>query len=168
MITIMSRKIFFLLAAVMVNALLPAHAQNDSARTQLEALAHSIGSEGISSVEIFGVPEDALFAVNISPESLEKAWDYKLTFRSPGALQTRTRALEAAMRLANPQASAKKVQFLDVRTGVVFYSRAESGKGIFSIYFDKTGRAGAVGGASVSFGPEFLPNLKKALHFSIE
>jgi hypothetical protein len=164
---IMPKKTLLLLAAAMVNTFLPAHAQDNSAQSQLEALAHLIESDGIGSVEIFGVPEDALFAVNLSPESLEKAWDYKLILRSSGALQIRTQALEAAMRVAKLQPTGKKIQFLDVRMGIVFYSKQEGGNRISSLYFDKTGRSGAVGGTSVSFGPEFLPSLKKALHFSI-
>jgi len=112
-------------------------------------------------VEIFGVPEDALFAVNMSPANLEKVWHYKVTLRSPFGL-------EAALRLANPQPAARKVLFLDVRTGIIFYSKAEPGRRISSFYFERTGRSGAAGDSPVSFGPAFLPNLKKALHFSIE
>jgi hypothetical protein len=119
-------------------------------------------------VEIFGVPEDALFAVNMSPANLEKVWHYKVTLRSPFGLQGRTQALEAALRLANPQPAARKVLFLDVRTGIIFYSKAEPGRRISSFYFERTGRSGAAGDSPVSFGPAFLPNLKKALHFSIE
>lgn len=165
---VMSKNMFFLLAAVLTSTFLPLNAQSDSARSQLEALVHSIEANDIVSVEIFGVPEDAVFAVNISPESLENAWDYKVTLRSPSALQSRVLALTTALRRAGVQPAAKKVEFLDVRTGVAFYSKAENVRRIAVLYFDRAGRAGAVGNAPVFFGPEFLPSLRKALHFSVQ
>ena len=87
---VMSKNMFFLLAAVLTSTFLPLNAQSDSARSQLEALVHSIEANDIVSVEIFGVPEDAVFAVNISPESLKNAWDYKVTLRLPGASVARS------------------------------------------------------------------------------
>ncbi len=52
---------------------------------------------------------------------------------------------------------------MDVRRGIAFYSKTPEGKRIASLYFDRSGRYGAVDNISTSFSPDFFNKLKKAI-----
>ncbi len=155
----------FLLGTAFLVGLVPLHAQNRDGGEQIDALARSIKAGNVAAVEIFGVSRSAEFRVNVNPQRLESWWEYKLTFRD---LVPRTDELLSALRSSAIRPSSTKLDSLDVRCGVVFYSKTQEGKRIASIYFDKSGRGGALSSLPTLFGPDFLVRLKKALHFSVE
>lgn len=55
----------------------------------------------------------------------------------------------------------------DLRWGVIFQSAAGSDR-LGAIYFDRTGRKGAIGSIPVAFGSEFFARLKAALSPCLE
>ena len=154
----------FVLATAFLAGLLPLHAQSGGGERQVDAIARSIKAGNIAAVEVFGVPPNEEFRVNVNPERLESWWEYKLTLRD---LESRAEELTTALRSATIQASGKKVDSLDVRSGIVFYSKTPEGKRIASLYFDRSGRHGAVNAISTSFGPDFFVRLKRALRFPL-
>jgi hypothetical protein len=165
-VTTIIRPATFLLRTAILATIQPVTAQKKStADRPIEALVRAIESDNIATVDIFRIPNDVLFRVNVSPARLESWWAYKLTIRSLGL---HAEDLTIVLRAAAIQPSTTKLESLDLRWGIVFYSKVPQGKRIASLYFDKTGREGAANDASASFGPEFLPGLKNALHPSLE
>jgi hypothetical protein len=162
-----TRRLIALLPAALVVFLLVLHAQDDSGRARIEAVVTSIRAGNVATVEVFGVPADALFAVNLAPASLEDAWDYKIILRFPSGLEGRTEALTAALSSAVIRKSDRQVQTLDVRTGIAFYSKTPKDRRIATFYFTGTGHDGAVNDTAVSFSPGLALQLKKLLRPSI-
>jgi len=160
----MIRNVAFLLATVAAGVP-AAHAQNGNAQMQIDAVVKSINGGDIGGVEIFGVPPNVAFRVNVTPERLESWWDYKLIVRG---LSLESEKLRVALSSTTIQPYSAKLDSLDVRTGIVFYSKTPEGKRIASLYFDRNGGHGAVNKMPVSFGPDLLPRLKKAVHAPIE
>jgi hypothetical protein len=159
----MIRYIAFVLATA--SAGLPgAHAQNN-AQAQIDAIVQSINGGDIGAVEMFGVPPDAAFRANITPERLEGWWAYKLTVRG---LSLEPEKLRMPLSSAAIQPSNAKLNSLDVRTAIVFYAKTPEGKRIASLYFDRSGRHGAVNNVPVAFPPDLLRLLKKAVYASID
>jgi hypothetical protein len=146
--------------------LLPVHAE-ESPKQQVDAIIQSLKAGDVARIEVFGVPPDLLFRSDFAPERLETGWDYKLTIRNlDSTMKPRADALAVALRSAAIQPS--RGHSLDVRRGVVLYPKTPEGKRLASLYFDRSGRIGGINSTVVSFGPEFLFQLKKALHAQIE
>jgi hypothetical protein len=165
----MIRNRAYLIAVAILSSMVPAHAQSETAMAQIDAIVQSIKAGSVGSVEVFGVPPDTLFRTNVPPERLESLWDYKLTVRGlDGRLEPRAKELTVALKSAATQPSLTKLDSLDVRWGIIFYAKTPEGKRIASLYFDRNGRSGAVNNTPVSFAPDLLPRLKKALHASID
>jgi len=159
----MIRYIAFVLATA--SAGVPgAHAQN-SAQARIDAIVRSVNGGDIGVVEMSGLPSDAAFRVNITPERLESWWAYKLTVRG---LSLEPEKLRMPLSSAAIQPSSAKLASLDVRTAIVFYAKTPEGKRIASFYFDRSGRHGAVNNMPVAFPSGLLPLLKKAVHASID
>ena len=165
----MIRNRTLLLATALLLRGLPIHGQTEAAKAQVDAVVREIKAGNVARAELLGVPLDAQFRVNVTPDRLESWWDYKLIIRSLDAL-LRPRAEEVAVALGSAviQPNTTKLDFLDVRCGVLFYLKTPEDKRIASLYFDKSGRHGAVNNVAVSFTPDLLPRLKKALHASID
>ena len=131
----------------------------------VNATAHAIETDHVEAIEILRIPDDVLFRVNVNPERLERWWRYKFVIRDVGI---RAQELTAALKSMTAQPSGTQLESLEVRWGIVFYSKTSEGHRIVSLYFDRNGRAGAINSLPVSFGAEFFARLKKALHLSLE
>jgi hypothetical protein len=155
--------IFLTTAILMLLGVLIAPAQNESAaKAQIDALVNASAAAKLERIEVFRLPKDYESYVAVQPEDIESRWLYKFTirqFRSP-----RNELTLAALRSATVQRSARN---WEVRWGIVFYSRPKETR-IAALYFDESGRYGAVDKIPVSFGPDFFPRLKNALHLTIE
>jgi hypothetical protein len=165
---IMRNRDFFLVTVILASAA-PVCSQSEVGAVQINTIVQFVKTGNVGRVEVFGVPPDALFRANVTPERLDSLWDYKLTVRSLDArLEPRAEELTIALRSAAIQPSTAKLDSLDVRWGIVFYSKTPEGKRFASFYFDRSGRNGAVDNIPAYFGPDLLPRLKKALHAHIE
>ena len=161
----MTRNKYFLSATVVIVSTVASGAQSESLGSQIDYFAQAINTRNIGSVEIFGVPRDALFRTNVTPERLDDVWDYKIVLRDlNNHLELHPEDFTALLKTGEIQPSATKLDSVDVRFGFIFFAKRPEGKRIASIYFDRNGRHGAFNNISTSFGPDFLLRLKKALH----
>ncbi len=153
------------LTCVILVSARPSIAQHDASRAVIEATVRSLEAGEVGTMDTLRIPDDVLFRVNVNPERLESWWRYRFTSRDLGP---RTQELAVALKTASIQPSSTKLESLDVRWGIIFYSKTPEGNRILSLYFDRAGRQGAINNVPASFGPDFFPRLKKALHASIE
>ncbi len=146
----------------------PAPAQNRSAaRLQLDAIVDAIREGNLGTTEILQIPSEVEHPANITPLSLENTWENRLTVKLLRSSQQEK--LASTLRMATVQPLDVKLDRLDVRWGIVFYAhRTPEGKRLGAIYFDRTGRKGAVNNIPVAFDPTLFVRLKAALHLSIE
>jgi hypothetical protein len=114
-------------------------------QSRIDALVRSLRANEIARVEILQIPPRILTRTRVSPEMLERSFHYKLTIRDVrgGAYSSDLLATVASVTV-RPAA-----EMGDLRWGVLFYDAAE--KRVASIYFDSSGRRGAVDSQSVSF-----------------
>lgn len=127
----MTRNRDFLLALAIMVSTVPVQAQRETAGSQTNAIVQSIKAGNIGSVEVFGVPPDTLFRSNVTPEHLERIWDYKLIIRGPDALlKARAEELTTVLSSAAIQQSATKLNSLDVRWGSFFGPRRQKVSGL--------------------------------------
>jgi hypothetical protein len=112
---------------------------------EVDAVAAKLGNGEIGRIEIFQIPDEVLTRTRITPEMLERQFDYRLTIRDVrgGAYQ---QTLTEIMRSIAVQPTA---EMADLRWGVIFYNIDESRA--LSLYFDKSGSNGAVGMTPVAF-----------------
>lgn len=155
---------YFLLTTIMIVSTVPICAQSKTSGSQIDYFIRAVKTRNIESVEIFGVPLDALFRTNVTPERLEKLWNYKVVLRDSNAfLEVDAEELTPILRNVQIQPSATKLDFVDVRVGFVFFAKEPEGKRVASIYFDRSGRLGAFNNMPASFSPDFFLRLKRAL-----
>jgi hypothetical protein len=94
--------------------------------------------EAIDRVEILYFPERILTRTALTPEKLERQYQYKIEIRELGASPQRQQLL-AALHGASIVPSGRPC---DVRTAVLLYDK--SGKRLLSLYFERGGKNGAV------------------------
>ncbi len=119
-------------------------------QSRVDALVAELARGEIGKVEVLQIPPRILTRTRITPEMLEKQFHYKLTIRDlrGGAYQAQI------LNVAKTIAAQPRTEAADLRWGVLFYNL--DGARVGALYFDKTGRHGAVGDAPVSFGGEFF------------
>jgi hypothetical protein len=118
----------------------------DPVQSQIDALVRSLRANGITRVEILQIPPRILTRTRVTPEMLERSFHYKLTIRD-----VRGGAYSSDLMAAVASTSVRPAAEMgDLRWGVLFYDAAE--QRVASIYFDPSGRHGAVGSQSVDFG----------------
>ncbi len=115
------------------------------AQSRVDVLAAKLEGNEIGRIEIFEIPPEVLTRIAITPEALEKQFDYKLTIRDirGGAYQAK---LIEAMKSTVVQ---PRSDMADIRWGIVFYGIDETR--VAGVYFDKWGGNGAVDSTPVSF-----------------
>lgn len=119
-------------------------------RRAVDALIASLERGEVVRVEILEMPPRILTRTRITPAMLEKQFHYMVTIRDLRDSLLRSKILEAAKSISvEPRADMP-----DLRWGVVFYD--EKNARINALYFDKTGKSGAVGNTAVSFKGNFL------------
>ncbi len=125
-----------------VKSISPAH-------EQVKAISIALSQDAIGRIEIIQIPPEVLTRARITPEMLERQYHFKLTIRNVSA-SSRNRLIETF----KSTTVQPRDDTADLRWGVIFYSRNEVRVG--AVFFDKTGRHGAVNDAPVSFGGDFF------------
>lgn len=115
------------------------------AHTQVEVITAKLDNYQIGRVEILQIPPYVLTRTRITPDMLEKQFDYKLTIRDMRGGAYRDGLLEAMKSVVVQPES----EMADIRWGIIFYGLEDRRLG--AIYFDKWGGHGAVGNVPVSF-----------------
>ncbi len=115
-------------------------------KAQIDTLVQEMQAGRIGTVEILQIPASAVFRTRVTPELLEKWWDYKLTIRRLD--YPRIDKLAAALKAVTVQQGDTGA---DMRWGVIFYSVTEQ-KRVAALSLDSSGRHGAVNDVLVSFG----------------
>jgi hypothetical protein len=160
----MHNRNILLVTAILASAL-PVRAQNQDRAAPIDAIVSSIGAGNLAWVDVLRLPPDAQFRVNVTPERLENWCENKVTLRNS---ELNREELTIVLKSVKLRSTSTKLDSLDVRWGIVFYSMLPEDKRIASLYFDKHGRQGALNTLATSFGPDFFPRLMKALHVSID
>ena len=144
---------------------IPEAAKTTSVKAQVKTLTletkvillKKIQSNEIGMVEVLRIPTSNLFRVQITPEFLEKWWQYKLTIRRLDSQQSGS--LAKALSEANIQQTDEGS---DIRRGVLLYSSDDKTR-VGSVYFDGSGRQGSLNGISVSFGADLFTVVRSIL-----
>ena len=126
-------------------------AQADSpAQLQIEAIATNLASGGIEKIEILQIPIRILTRTRITPEMLERQFQYKLTIRD-----IRGSAYQSGMTAAlKTEIAEPTTDMSDIRWGIMFYGSNDVRLG--SLYFDGSGHSGVVDRTPVSFKGQFF------------
>lgn len=117
----------------------------NAAQSRIDALIVSLRSSGIGRVEILQIPPRILTRTRVTPDMLERSFHYKLIIQDVrgGAYNP---DLQAALSSTSVQPAT---DMGDLRWGVMFFDAAEHR--VASLYFDASGRRGAVDSLPVSF-----------------
>jgi len=114
-------------------------------QSQIDSIATKLFKREIGKIEILQIPPEISTRTRITPEILEKQFDYKLTIRDARGGVYREKLAELLKSLVvRPQS-----EMPDIRWGIIFYNVDDSRVG--AIYFDKWGSRGAVADIPVSF-----------------
>ena len=142
-----------------VSATSNAMESNSDIQSRVNLLIQKIGNRTVSKIEVIQIPSSVLTRTRITPIMLEKQFNTKLIIRD-----IRGDAHEEGLIGAVKSISAQpQSEMMDIRWGISFYDIEE--KLILSIYFDKSGKYGAVGDTAVNFNGRLFNWLDK--YFSI-
>lgn len=114
-------------------------------QAQVASILTALNSDKVSRIEILQIPPRILYRTRVTPEVLEKDYYFKLTMRYVHDSDQFGR-LVSGLKSMSVEPRSKPA---DLRWGVVFYSRDDTRIG--ALYFDQTGKDGAVDGTPVSF-----------------
>lgn len=118
---------------------------NSQVQSQIDSIAIKLSKREIGKIEILQIPPEILTRTRITPEMLEKSFNYKLTISDARGGVYRSKLAELLKTLVVQPRS----EMADIRWGIIFYDMNDSRAG--AIYFDKWGKDGAVGDIPVSF-----------------
>ena len=130
----------------------------NTAERRLDSIAASVLAGKIGKVEILQIRLNTSFIAQVTPEVLENAWDFRYTIRHIDG--DRLPRLATALRTATIGTERTGA---DLRWGVILYSSTEEERRLGAIYFDRTGRRGALDDVPVSFENDALIELRTAL-----
>ena len=145
-----------LLGMVIFLVSLAGQAQNSNTRAKcsaqecVKAISLALSRGEVGRVEILRVPPNLETRSAISPGVLEQVYDTKLVIRNIAEMPLRSKLIEAF----KGSSVQPRGYIADLRWGVIFYSREDVRIG--AIYFDRSGRNGAVNAAGVSFQGGFF------------
>lgn len=105
---------------------------------------YGIVPEAIERVEILYFPERILTRASLTPQMLERQYQYKIEIRDFTA-STQRQQFVTVLREASISPSGGSY---DLRTAVLLYEK--TGKRLSSLYFDRTGKNGVVNDESIS------------------
>lgn len=122
----------------------------NSLRLRAESLSARIAGREQLQMEVLEIPAEVVFAIAVTPETLAKAYHYRLTIRDLRQWQGRP-ALAAAMKTVavEPRADGG-----DMRWGLIISDK--NGRVIESFYFNGAGTSGFMGPDPVSFAGDFF------------
>jgi hypothetical protein len=152
-----------LMAVAVLGGASPGRAQRDDHESPIDAIVRSIAAGSLARVDVLRLPLAAQYRVNVTPERLESWCENRVSLRYT---ELSREGLFTALKSVRLSSSSAKFDSLDVRWGAIFYST--QGGRIASFYFDKKGGHGALNTSVASFGPDFFPDLMRALHVSIK
>jgi len=115
-----------------------------------DVISVAIDRGDLGRVEVLRVRPDIETRAAITPDALERIYDTKLVIRNIAELPLRSKMIEAF----KGSSIQPRDYIADLRWGVIFYSRNDVRIG--AIYFDRSGRSGAVNDAGASFGGGFF------------
>jgi hypothetical protein len=121
-----------------------------SMRADVDAISAALDRGEVKRVEILRVPADLETRAAINPKTLERIYYTKLVIRNITEMPFTDKMIEAF----RGTSIEPRDYIADLRWGVVFYSREEVRLG--AIYFDRSGRYGAVNEAGASFKGSFF------------
>lgn len=128
-----------------------------TAEQHVTNISTALSRNQIGRVEIVQIPRGVATRAAITPEMLERQYHFKLIIRDVFNSARRDRLVEALRSVSvEPRDDAT-----DLRWGIIFYLRNSNRAG--ALYFDRTGRYGAVNDEPVSFKGEFFSWLDGAL-----
>jgi hypothetical protein len=128
---------------------------DDRVKSQhLSSLAAECKAGRIGRIEIFRIGSSKLFRTRVSPELLERWFEYKLTVTSLENLNQR----DLISTLESAVVRTSKVP-ADLRWGVVFYDTKGSVR-MRSIYFENSGKCGYIDDSGVCFESDLAVHLK--------
>jgi len=122
---------------------------------QVDDLATKVANGEIGKMEILHIPSRVLTRTAITPDMVERQFDYRLTIRDvrDWILQKK---LVAALKSVKVQ---PQPEMTDLRWGAVFYG--VDGTRIGAVYFDIWGKKGAVDSTPVSFSGDLFKWLNR-------
>jgi hypothetical protein len=136
------------------------HAETQDAqnlgKAQMDALVGHLNGNTVT-VEIFEISATKLFRVRVNPQHLEEWWDRKVTARWKE--ESEVARISSILRTTSVHLEPLPS---DLRSGVIFYSSTDE-KRIGALYFDRTGRRGAINEIPVSFVGLSFAELRKML-----
>jgi hypothetical protein len=120
----------------------------DTPQSRIAVLVDKLGSNQVQRIEIVQIPPRILTRTRVSPDMLERSFHYKLIIRDirGGAYRS---SLLAALKYTSASPST---EMGDLRWGVVFFDQND--QRIESLYFDASGRRGAVDSLPAAFTGE--------------
>src|SRR5260370_37708756 len=121
-----------------------------SAQECVDAISLALSRGEVGRVEILRVPPNLETRAAISPAVLENIYDTKLVIRNIAEMALRSKMIEAF----KGSSVQPRDYIADLRWGVIFYSREDVRIG--AIYFDRSGRNGAVNESGTSFQGGFF------------
>jgi hypothetical protein len=130
---------------------------HNPAQTRIDGVVQELHAGSVETVEVLQIPPNTEFLIRVTPETLEKAWIYKTAVRriDSGRLDN----LLAVLKRARVEQVATGS---DIRSGIIFHASSNDRR-LGAIYFDRTGRRGAVDNIPASFGENLFSHLKVAL-----
>ena len=120
------------------------------AQSKVELLATHLANKEIGQLEIIQLSPSVLTRTSVTQELLETGFDYKFVIHDMRAGAYRDGAVQA-VRSVETQSDSN---LADLRWAVIFYDTNDARVG--AVYFDKTGRHGAVDKIPVAFKGNFF------------
>lgn len=119
--------------------------EKSQAQLQVDTLIAKLANFDIGMVEILQIPPEVETPWAVSPDMLEKQFQYKLIIRNIRVGAGRDKLLEAMKSVSVVPQS----RMPDIRWGLIFYDASE--KRVGAVYLNQFGDSGVVGDIPVSF-----------------
>lgn len=116
----------------------------------VQSISAALAQDQVEKVEILQIPPRILTRAQVSAEILETHYHNKLIIRDITASAFRSKMIDI---LKGVSVQSRR-EMADLRWGVIFYSR--DGKRIGALYYERSGRYGAVNGVPVEFQGDFF------------
>lgn len=126
---------------------------SDRAQAQIAALAAKIEKREIGRIEIMQIPLGIVTRIPVTPEKLEQSFRSKLVVRDV-TLSKREKEWIATIKSTSAVDVPLPSEPADIRVGIVFYDTED--RRVASLFFDRTGERGAIGGSPASFSSELF------------
>lgn len=144
-------RMFFLSIVISLSAC-GQNAPNSSnlAQRRIDMISNALSEGQVKKIEILQIPARVLTRASVSQEMLESQYFNKVTIRDVANTAYKQHLIDSFKSLQVRQHN----EMADLRWAVIFYSPQEQRLG--AVYFNPSGRAGAVDGMTVSFQGDFF------------